>query len=308
MNAALFRLSAKQNRLRVRAEIIRALRSFFEENDFLEVETPCRIPLPIPEAHIDPVSSENAYLQTSPEICMKRMLAGGYSRIFQICRCFRNEERGKRHLGEFTMLEWYAAGSDYLDMMTFCEQMLAYAARKISGEKKIYFQGGSVDFAPPWERLSVQEAFAQYASLSPEDALISGKYDEIMAFDIEPRLGREKPVFLYDYPAACAALAKRKRDDPTLAERFELYICGMEMCNAFSELRDPEEQRMRFKADRKYRANAGKSHWPLPDAFLRDLAYMPESSGNALGIDRLVMLFTDAEKIDDVVAFTPEDL
>jgi len=308
MNSSLFRLSAKQHRLRIRADLIRAIRAYFTAHDFLEVETPSRIPFPAPESHIDPLCSEHWYLQTSPELCMKRMLAAGYARIFQICKCFRSGERGERHLSEFTLLEWYCAGTDYADMMKFCEDLLAHTARQVCGDEMLHFQGKDVCLSPPWERLSVHDAFEKYGSISVNDALNSGRYDEIMGIGIEPMLGHEKPVFLYDYPAACGALARLKPDHPDLAERFELYICGMELCNAFTELTDPAEQRMRFEADMAFRSKAGKSVWPMPEKFLDDLQYMPQASGNALGLDRLVMLFANAEKIDDVVAFTPEEL
>ncbi|MGE0083346.1 MAG: EF-P lysine aminoacylase EpmA [Desulfococcaceae bacterium] len=308
MNPSLFRLSARQQRLRIRADVISALRAYFTGHDFLEVETPGRIPFPAPEAHIDPITSEKWYLHTSPELCMKRMLAAGYPRIFQICRCFRRGERGDRHLSEFTLLEWYEAKTDYTGMMNFCEHLLAHTARQVCGEEMLHFQGKNVSLIPPWERLSVHDAFEKYGSLSVNDALASGRYDEIMGIEIEPGLGHEKPVFLYDYPAECGALARLKPDNPNLAERFELYICGMELCNAFTELTDPAEQRTRFETDMAFRAKSGKSVWPMPEKFLQDLQYMPQASGNALGLDRLVMLFANAEKIDDVVAFTPEEL
>ncbi len=308
MNPSLFRLSARQRCLRIRAEVIRAIRAYFTAHDFLEVETPSRIPFPAPEAHIDPLVSENWYLHTSPELCMKRMLAAGYPRIFQICRCFRRGERGERHLSEFTLLEWYAAETDYADMMLFCEDLISHTARQVCGRKILHFQGENVSLTPPWERLSVSDAFERYGSLSVNDALNAGRYDEVMGIEIEPRLGHEKPVFLYDYPAECGALARLKPGSPHLAERFELYICGMELCNAFTELTDPAEQRARFEADRAFRAKSGKTVWPVPEKFLEDLQYMPHASGNALGLDRLVMLFANVQQIDDVVAFAPEEL
>lgn len=292
----------------MRAEVIRAIRAYFTALDFLEVETPIRIPFPAPEAHIDPLGSENWYLHTSPELCMKRMLSAGYPRIFQICKCFRRGERGDRHLSEFTLLEWYEAGTGYADMMRFCEDLIADTARQVSGEEHLHFQGENVSLTPPWERLGVSDAFERYGSLSVTDALGADRYEEIMGLEIEPRLGHEKPVFLYDYPAECGALARLRPGNPHIAERFELYICGMELCNAFTELTDPAEQRARFEADMAFRAKSGKSVWSLPEKFLEDLQYMPQASGNALGLDRLVMLFANVQKIDDAVAFTPEDL
>ncbi|MDM8525926.1 EF-P lysine aminoacylase EpmA [Desulfococcaceae bacterium HSG8] len=299
--------SVKQN-LRLRARIIQAVRRFFIENDFLEVETPCRIPAPAPEANIDAIASEGWFLHTSPELCMKRLLAAGYSRIFQICRCFRGKERGRRHLPEFTLLEWYCAGIDYSDMMDQCEDLLRYTARDIGSGDSFVYQGEEIDLQKPWPRMSVREAFDKFASVSLETALARDQFDEVIACEIEPCLGRNKPLFLCDYPASLGALARLKPDNPSVAERFELYISGIELCNAFTELTDPVEQRERFEKEQHQRMVSGKQEYPMPEKFLESLEYMPEASGNALGIDRIVMLFADSTRIDDVVAFTPEEL
>ena len=156
--------------------------------------------------------------------------------------------------------------------------------------------------------MTVAEAFDSFASITMEKALQSNCFDDIIALEIEPHLGRQKPFFLYDYPSCCASLARRKPGNPDVAERFELYISGIEMCNAFSELNDPSEQRMRFEAEQKNRRASGKKNYPMPEQFLSSLSHMPPATGNALGIDRLVMLLTDTPDIDDVVAFTPESL
>jgi len=160
----------------------------------------------------------------------------------------------------------------------------------------------------PWDRMSVAEAFEKYASVSIAEALKDDKFDEIIAGDIASKLGFSKPVFLYDYPLVLGSLARRKPEDDSLAERFEIYIAGIELCNAFSELTDPVEQRKRFEAEAALRKSLGKSTYPLPEPFLEALVNMPACAGNALGLDRLVMLLADAAKIDDVVAFTPESL
>jgi len=300
-------LSIRQN-LRLRAEIIQAIRRFFIDNDYIEVETPCRIPAPAPESHIDAVPSGNWFLHTSPELCMKRLLAAGYPRIFQICRCFRGQERGSRHLPEFTMLEWYCTGIGYFEMMEQCEDMIRFAAHHSGFGDVIAWQGESVDLKKPWFRMSVADAFDRHASIPMKTALLQDRFDEVIACEIEPRIGREKPLFLYDYPAAHGALARLKPDNPLLAERFELYINGLELCNAFTELTDPREQRKRFEKERDYRNRSGKRPYPMPERFLESLEFMPRASGNALGIDRLVMLFADSAKIDDITAFTPEEL
>jgi lysyl-tRNA synthetase class 2 len=299
--------SIRQN-LWLRARIIQAIRNFFIENDYLEVETPCRIPAPAPEAHIDPIASEDWFLHTSPELCMKRLLAAGYPCIFQICRCFRRGERGAKHLSEFTLLEWYGAGMNYFDMMNQCEDLIRDTARNTGFGETITYQGKHIDLKPRWDKISVSEAFDKFASVPMADALSNERFDEIIACEIEPRLGREKPMFLYDYPAACGALARLKPDNPSVAERFELYIAGLELCNAFSELTDPDEQRRRFEEEQIYRRASGKQIPPMPENFLKALNFMPQASGNALGIDRLLMLFADSANIDDVTAFMPEEL
>lgn len=272
------------------------------------METPIRIPAPAPEAHIDAQPSGSWFLQTSPELCMKRLLAAGYPRIFQICKCFRRNERGGRHLPELTLLEWYTAGTNYNGMMAQCEALIGSVARVAGSGDMLRYQGQRIDLTPPWPRLTVAEAFDRLSSVSVEEALKENRFDEVMGLDIEPQLGIDKPVFLYDYPAACGALARLKPEDCRLAERFELYIGGLELCNAFTELTDPTEQRLRFEEERKMRRLAGKSVTPMPAKFLSALKEMPAAAGNALGIDRLVMLFADTTEIDDVVAFTPEEL
>ena len=295
-----------QPHLQLRARIIEAIRQFFNDNDYLEVETPVRIPAPSPEAHIEAVASGDWFLQTSPELCMKRLLAAGLPRIFQICKCFRQAERGHRHLPELTLLEWYRTDSNYMDLMNECEAFIRHVACQTGSENILAYQGLHIQLAPPWPRISVKDAFEKFASSSLEAALQKDQFDEIMVTQIEPRLGRSQPVFLVDYPACHAALAKLKSKDPRYAERFELYIGGVEICNAFSELTDPNEQRARFEHERDLRRMAGKPVYPIPERFLGALEDLPAAAGNALGLDRLVMLFADAKQIDDVVAFTPE--
>ncbi len=289
-------------------KIIQAIRRFFIENDYFEVETPIRIPGPAPEAHIDAEVSDGWYLHTSPELCMKRLLSAGYPRMFQVCRCFRKKERGNKHLPEFTILEWYRADSDYMDMMDICSELIRFVSHSVGSGDFIVYQGKQIDLRNPWPRMTVMEAFERFAPLSVKRALQQNQFDEIMAGKIEPNLGQPKPVFLYDYPASKGSLAKLKEEDASVAERFELYIAGLEICNAFTELKDPEEQRLRFEREEEQRITSGKRPYPMPEKFLESLRFMPEASGNALGIDRLVMLFADAATIDDVVAFTPEEL
>jgi lysyl-tRNA synthetase class 2 len=239
---------------------------------------------------------------------MKRMLAAGYERIFQICQCWRGGERGSQHITEFTLLEWYRSGHDYCALMEDCEELIPTVAIAIGLGQSVIYHQREIDLSRPWEKISVKEAFECYSQTSMMEALERNRFDEIMVQEIEPSLGIKRPTFLYDYPAERGALARLKKEDPALAERFELYIGGLELANGFSELIDPEEQRSRFQVENAMRQRFGKSVYPIPEKFLDELIEMPPSAGIALGVDRLVMLFLDAEKIDDVVAFTPEEL
>jgi lysyl-tRNA synthetase class 2 len=301
-------LSRRKRTLQQRARIVQATRLFFIDRGFLEVETPHRIPAPAPESHIDAVSSGEWFLHPSPEICMKRLLAAGYGKIFQISRCWREGERGHRHLPEFTLLEWYRTNDDYRALMEDCEMLIPALASALVLGHPLTFQNQEIDLTPPWERISVRDAFRSYTNVTPEEALECDAFDERMVQDIEPRLGMKKPTFLCDYPAKRCALAGLRKDDPTVAERFELYIGGLELANGFSELVDPEEQRKRFLLEQANRHSLGKPVYPLPEPFLHELEEMPPSAGIALGVDRLVMVLLNAVTIDDVVAFTPEDL
>ena len=301
-------LVRRKKALQQRAWILKGIKQFFIEKGYLEVVTPHRIPTPAPESHIDAVPSDTWFLHTSPELCMKRMMAAGYEKIFQICRCWRERERGGLHLPEFTLLEWYRAGEGYHSLMKECEELIRFVAETIGLGEKIIFHSHEIDLSDPWERISVKEAFDYYSKTPMVEALERNLFDEIMVQEIEPRLGKGKPTFIYDYPAERGALARLKQEDSNVAERFELYIGGLELANGFSELVDSEEQRKRFQVENEHRHTFGKRTYSLPDKFLAELDNMPPSAGIALGVDRLVMIFLDAETIDEVVAFTPEEL
>jgi lysyl-tRNA synthetase class 2 len=303
-----WRLAGKQGALRRRAMMIRAIRRFFCDRGYLEVETPVRIPAPAPEEHIDAAPSGDWFLQTSPELCMKRLVAAGYPRIYQISKCFRAGERGRLHLPEFTMLEWYDRGGDCETLMQECEALIFSVAQALDVADVLVYQGNKIALRSPWERISVEEAFRRYAFLSMQEALEKDCFDEMMACRIEPCLEGGRPVFLYDFPVARGALARTKKTDPGLAERFELFMGGLELANAFSELTDEEEQRLRFEKAQRIRRAAGKAVYPMPEPFLKSLHHMPETAGIALGVDRLAMLFTDSISIDEVVPFIPETL
>ena len=301
-------LAKKRRTLALRARIVGELRRFFAARDYLEIETPCLIPAPAPEFHIDTLACEGWFLQPSPELCMKRLLAAGYDRIFQICRCFRKGERGARHLPEFTMLEWYRREADYRDLMVECEELLIEAAAALGYGDVVTYQGEPLRLGKPWERLTVSEAFTRFAPLPAADALAGDCFDEILAVYVEPWLGRGKPTFLYDYPLPLASLAREKQGEPAIAERFELYMAGIELANAFTELAEEREQRRRFAREEEARRKAGKPPYPSPDKFLESLTDIGDAAGIALGVDRLVMILADAPDIDAVTAFTPETL
>jgi elongation factor P--(R)-beta-lysine ligase len=303
-----WKLASRLDALWLRARMIDAIRRFFREQDFLEVETPLRIPAPAPEIHIDAVASGEWFLQTSPELCMKRLLAAGYPRIFQICKCFRQGERGESHLPEFTILEWYRGGKDYRMLMEDCEVLISRVAGELGFDGALYRQGREIRLEVPWERITVRDAFQRYASISAAEALKRGRFDEILSGEVEPNLGVSRPAFLYEYPVELGALARAKEDDPETAERFELYLAGIELANAFSELTDATEQRRRFAGASCERRQKGSAPYPMPERFLAVLSQMPPSAGIAFGVDRLAMILADKSKIDDVVAFTPESL
>jgi len=303
-----FYLARKKNALVLRAGLYASVRRFFQEHGFLEVETPVRVPSPAPEEHIEAIASAGWFLQTSPELCMKRLLAAGYSRIFQICKCFRADERGNLHLPEFTMLEWYEANIDYLQLMEQCEALLCAIFRDAGHRTALARQKRLIALEPPWPRITVAQAFDRYAPVSANEALRDGRFEEILTEFVEPHLGIGRPAFLYDYPAPLAALAEIKNDDPSVAKRFELYIDGMELANGFSELTCAVEQRRRFQEAQKARAAKNFSRYVMPERFLSAMENMPPAAGIAVGLDRVVMLLADTASIDDVVAFPPESL
>lgn len=290
-----------------RMAIIRAVRDFFHVRGYLEVDTPVRNKTLAVEAHIEPFECEGWYLQASPEICMKRLLAAGYERIFQIAKCFRKHERGARHLPEMNLLEWYAADTSYASLMTDCEELVRHVAQTLGQGETLLFAGHAIDVSGAWERLTLKAAFESYAAISLDEAIARDCYEEVLSTEVEPQLGFAKPTFIYAYPKSMGSLARPAANDPTVVERFELYVAGIELANAFGELTDVTEQRRRFEIEQELQRKLGHRVMPMPERFLADLADMPRAAGIALGLDRLVMLFCDAQNIDGVTAFTPEE-
>jgi lysyl-tRNA synthetase class 2 len=277
------------NNLILRSKLLSLIRKFFDARGFIEVESPVRILAPAPEPHIDCPACGKGFLRASPELQMKKLLAMGMEKIYQIGPCFRDGEKGSRHNPEFTMLEWYRANGDYNDIANDMELLVSQAFLVIKG----------VDLPFPFKRLSVRDAYIKFAGWDPIAEWDGDKFDYDMAVKVEPSLPKE-PIFLYDYPAQAASLSKIKKDDSRLAERWELYVGGMELANAFTELTDPNEQRTRFLAAKEERKILGESDYPLDEEFLTMLQMMPPSGGVALGIDRLLMLLCDAKSIGEV--------
>lgn len=288
-------LRLKKPFLESRGRLLSSLRGFFATHDYLEVDTSVMVDAPAPEAYIEaPSVTGGGFLRTSPELQMKIMLSAGYERIYQIGSCFREGEYGKNHNPEFTMLEWYEAGGTYEGILEFTAAMLRHLADDLPPVRKDF------DFSRH-EILTVQEAFKRYADADAAALLHSGEFEEVLVEKVEPHLGKGCPLFLIDYPAEASAFARLNPDDPTVSERFELYINGIEIANAYGELTDPEIQIARFKAyDAIRRANGGKPY-PEPTAFLAAIrAGLPASAGCALGIDRLAAFFSGAPTIHHV--------
>ena len=328
----------RQPFLKARRRILAALREHLAEADFTEVETAILQRSPGNEAHLHAFRTELVapdratmplYLHTSPEFACKKLLAAGEQRIFELARVFRNRERGALHHPEFTMLEWYRAGEPYEAVMADCAAFLAVAAR-IAQTREMSFRGRSADpFAAP-EHLTVAAAFARHAGIDlmatlqdhePDcDALAaqaraagvkladddgwSDIFSRVLVEKIEPQLGNGRVTFLTEYPRVEAALARAKPGDPAVAERFELFVCGVELANGFGELTDPVEQRRRLEAEMAKKERLYGERYPIDEEFLAALALMPPASGCALGFDRLVMLATGASRIDQVI-WTP---
>jgi elongation factor P--(R)-beta-lysine ligase len=323
--------------LAARGAITRAVRAWFDEQGFTEVETGILQVSPGNETHLhaprtELVTADGAratrYLRTSPEFACKKLLAAGQAKIFELARVFRDRERGDLHLPEFTMLEWYRADATYDAVMADCIVLIAHAAQA-TGIGRFSFRGRSADpFAEP-ELLTVAGAFERFAGVDLLDTVVDGKGDrarlaaavgqrvrikeddtwsdifsKVLVEHVEPRLGQGRLTLLFEYPVPEAALARAKPSDPRVAERFEVYACGVELANGFGELTDAREQRRRFLEAMDEKQRRYGERYPLDEDFLGAVEMMPEASGVALGFDRLVMLASGALRIDQVV-WTP---
>lgn len=339
----------------MREQVIQGIREFFLRNDFHEVETPLLVEHPgtepfleVFETHLLKADGRKlpAFMLTSPEYAMKKLIVAGMHNIFQICKSFRNAEgESGRHNPEFTILEWYRSPGSYTDIMADCEGLLQHLLQKTmrfkshknvldsgkNGEELILaYQGKTYDLGSPWERISVADAFQKYCDVS-KDVLVDEKqlvaaakakgyhtddsttweqaYNQLLLNEIEPKLGQSKPTILYDYPASQAALSQPKKDDPRFAERFEFFIGGLEIGNAFSELRDADEQEKRFTQELAERKAAGKTPYELDHDYIDALRVgLPPTGGIAVGVDRLVMLMADTADLRDVTFFPVGDV
>jgi lysyl-tRNA synthetase class 2 len=324
--------------LMARARIVAALREWFAARDFVEVETGALQVSPGNETHLHAFTTDlvspagtpaRRYLRTSPEFACKKLLSAGEPRIVEFARVYRNRERGALHAPEFTMLEWYRAQAPYETLMEDCAAIVALAA-VAAGARRLVFRGREIDPMAVPEFLTVAEAFTRYAGIDlmaclppqgpdrerfaataaaagirlADDDSWGDIFSRVLVERIEPRLGLERATVLFEYPAALSALARPKPSDPRVAERFELYACGVELANGFGELTDPLEQRRRLSAEMAEKERIYGERYPLDEDFLAALAQMSPASGVALGLDRLVMLATGAPHIDHVM-WTP---
>ena len=285
-----------------RAKVLSAVRRAFDGEGFAETETPVGISAPAAEEYIDAPRAGDFFLRTSPELEMKRLLCAGMDRIYQIGPCFRADENGRLHRSEFTMLEYYRAGWNYLELLDFTRRFVLSAALEVNGSPEIRYRGQAIDLSREWEILSVRDAFARFAPESADDAAREESRFEILLTEyVEPNLPKDRPCVLMDYPVRFGAFARAKESDPSLAERWEVYAGGVELANAYGELTDPAVQRARFEQFAGTRKRLGLSEYPVPSAFLDDLDRgMPDCSGAAMGFDRLVMLLRGADSLGDV--------
>jgi len=324
-----------------KAKILAALREFFAKENFLEIDTPTLVSAPDtnPFNEVFKLEGKNLFLTPSPEFFIKKLLAAGLKNVYQITKVYRDwQEHNPLHLSEFTILEWYRDNATYLDLMADCENLVSFVWERLGVQAKsekrkaenynlkfktsLVYQDQQINLAPPWSRISCKEAFEKYANINLDEFIDINKarkicrqkgyqvdeknsweelYHQIFLNEVEPKLPKEQPLILYDYPAPLAALSKIKESDPRYAERFEFYIGGLELGNGYSELTDTHEQEKRLKADIETRKSKKMKVFDYDHDFVEALKEgLPKTAGIAVGIDRLVMLFTDSSDIHEV--------
>ncbi|MGB8932571.1 MAG: EF-P lysine aminoacylase EpmA [Anaeromyxobacteraceae bacterium] len=326
---------------RARARLAAEVRRTFADLAYEEVETPCLVPAAAMEPHIDPFlapfrplegTPRPLWLHSSPEYAMKRLLADGWERIYQLARVFRNGEVSSTHNPEFTLLEFYRAGTDYRGIMEDLERLVDRCARALlpGGLTRVAQDGRTLALNAPFDRITVAEAFSRHAGVDlaacggdpsrlaaaaraaghdpgPGGEPFDDVFFRVFLHAVEPRLGIERPVYVVDWPASMAALSKVKREDPRWAERFELYAGGLELANGYSELNDAVEQRRRLVEEQSLRARLGRPAYALDERFIEAVGRMPDAGGVAVGFDRLLMLFTGARSIEEVLLFPAQE-
>ena len=294
-------LAQKRPAFKIRANIDQAIRHFFDAEQFLEVHTPVRLAAPALEDYIDAIPAGDQWLRTSPELHMKQLLAAGYPKIYQIGPCFRQGENGSRHLPEFTMLEWYRLNADWLKIKQDTVRLIQQAAENCLQKTILPFRDRQINLSSPWDEITVRDAFLQFADCTLQEALDKNKFEEILVEQIEPHLGQERPCFLTEYPLSCSGLSSPIPGRPDFVERWELYIAGIELGNACSELVDLPEQERRFQACAALRASENRPVYPVDQPFMNALKHgIPSAAGVAIGIDRLVMFFCNCNNIHKV--------
>lgn len=295
------RLLSVARNLPVRAKIASLLRAAFDAARFVEVETPVGIIAPAAEEYIEAPKADGFFLRTSPELQMKRLLAAGMERIYQLGPCFRSGENGRRHRQEFTMLEFYQTGADYLQLLEFTQSFLLSVCRGLHGDSSFRFNGETISLEK-LEIIPVREAFWRFAGKSADQcAEEEGLFELVLVDQVEPKLPKDRPCVLIDYPVRFGAFARPKPADPSLVERWEIYLGGIELANTYGELIDPKIQRERFERFSQTRREQHLAEYPEPTAFLEAIDHgFPPCAGSALGFDRLVMLLTDHPDIADI--------
>ncbi len=288
-----------RERLRARDCLIRSLRRFFQQRGYIEVETPVRVLSPGIDPYIDALpAGEQFFLASSPELEMKKLLAAGMDRIFQITRAFRADEEGDLHSPEFSLLEWYSVGEHYGDLMVTTEELVREAGAALEDTG---IATATDRWPSPFPRITVDEAFRRHAGWEPSRAFEADLFFRDLVEKVEPEFAGQGALCLTDYPAPAGALARRKPEDPMVCERFELYLEGIEICNGFTELTDPVEQVERFERDNEERRRLGKCAYPIDGEFVSALeSGLPPCAGNALGIDRLLLALAGSRRLSDV--------
>lgn len=326
--------------LHKRERIIDEIRAFFKADGFLEIDSPLMVKSPGMEPYLEVFETtlidgeqnkQRAFLLTSPEYALKKLLVAGIPKLFSICKSFRNGEGlSHKHNPEFSIMEWYRTNADYTDIMQDCENLFAHLATKLGTENTWEYQGKKYELTTPWERISVATAFEKYCGIDIDTMLDEQKikaagiqrgfqvsenttweqmYNQFFLNDIEPHLGVDRPTIIYDFPASQASLSKKKATDPRFAERFEFYVAGIEMGNAFSELTDAQEQLKRFEIERAERQMLGKTMYDIDMDYIEAIKTgLPPTGGIAVGIDRIVMFFANARTIQDVLVFPATEL